>query len=61
MSKVIVCFKIPQRLTRSTTLIIYVSNATTNYLMNEPLKMLMTNANVDPSFPSLYGYTRITA
>lgn len=43
------CFKVPQRVFRNTALF-YVPRATANYLANEPLKRLMSNANVDPNF-----------
>jgi hypothetical protein len=42
-------FKVPQRATRSMT-IFHVSLCTTNYLLNEPIRRMLSNANTDPSF-----------
>lgn len=44
-----ISFKVHQRLTRYIAPF-YVSHATTKYLTNEPLRRLMTNANVYPHF-----------
>ena len=45
----LLCFKVPQRSTRN-TIPFYVPHASTNYLKNEPIRRLMTNANLDPTF-----------
>ncbi|XP_025192863.1 uncharacterized protein LOC112592916 [Melanaphis sacchari] len=45
----LICFKVPQRSTRSTTPF-YVPHSTTNYIANEPLRRLMSNANADTNF-----------
>jgi len=45
----LICFKVPQRHSRSVASF-YVPFASTNYLKNEPITRMMSNANVDPSF-----------
>jgi len=42
-------FSVPQRTSRSFTTF-HVPLYTTNYLSNEPIKRIMSNANTDPSF-----------
>jgi len=44
-----ICFRVPQRHSRSVAPF-YVPFASTNYLKNEPITRMMSNANVDPSF-----------
>ncbi|KAF0709929.1 Uncharacterized protein FWK35_00032628, partial [Aphis craccivora] len=45
----LICFKVPQSSTRSSTPF-YVLHSTTNYIANEPLRRLMSNANADTNF-----------
>jgi hypothetical protein len=44
----LICFRVPQRPSRSVAPF-YVPFASTNYLKNEPISRMMSNANVDPS------------
>ncbi|XP_050528067.1 uncharacterized protein LOC126898166 [Daktulosphaira vitifoliae] len=45
----LICFRVPQRATRNNAPFV-VSHCLTNYAKNEPLRRLMSNANVDPIF-----------
>ncbi|XP_050540411.1 uncharacterized protein LOC126905062 [Daktulosphaira vitifoliae] len=45
----LICFRVPQRATRNNAPFV-VPHCLTNYAKNEPLRRLMTNANVDPNF-----------
>lgn len=45
----LLCFRVPPRPSRSNATF-YVPHSNTNYLANEPLRKLMSSANVDPDF-----------